>query len=142
MAKLKWLSASIVVDGEDLPEIPDEEFQSQRQKAKAAQCYVEAAEGCDFLIKVGVPEGYPLGTADGLAYDIFLDGEEKDDCILFGDTKLSHGAYEYEHKGAMIEKRGKWMLHKFRFSKLQIGLHIQTLSIQRLTIERRDRVRR
>ena len=82
-------------------------------------------------------KNYPLGTADGLAYDIFLDGEEKDDCILFRNTTLNDGAYEGEHEGAVIERRGKWMWQKFRFSRLQTGLRILNLSIWRLTVNRR-----
>jgi hypothetical protein len=121
MAKLKGLSASIVVDEEELAEIVDEEAQDEEEKRPTVTRYVQVAEGQQFAIDVAVNEVHSLGDADALQYDIFLDGDEKGSILLTKDAEMKDGSIEDTLMGIQVERNGQWFFQRFQFSKLRIG---------------------
>ncbi len=121
MARLRWFEATVVVDNINLPEIEDDDDQRQRDTSKEAECYIQAAAGCKFAIQVRIKEGYSVGNADGLQYNLILDGADKDNFIVLKDGELGAGEFESIHDGARIQVGQRWTYQKFRFSNLAIG---------------------
>ena len=122
MPKLKGLTVSIVVNGNELPEIADEEVEDCYGRKATSTRYVQVSEGDQFGIKIKVDKHYRVGKADGLEYNVSLDGIDTWGLVFGKDDELCNLPYEYTDHGRSKEREGQWFVQHYQFSKLRAGV--------------------
>lgn len=121
MARLRYFAVSIVVDGENLPEISDEDARDEEEDSPTQTHYIQVEEGLEFTVHITIYKSYPLKSADGLECRIIMDGEQRDSMIR-DRLDIQYRSREFERDAAMFAVEDKWVARKFRFLRQDPGL--------------------